>query len=654
MTLQISRRQFLKTIGAGTAGLLTGCQPGTILQADPVVHSRGRPNILWLSCEDMSPNLGCYGDPFAHTPNIDRLAAEGMRYTRVFTVAPVCAPNRSAMITGVAAPTIGSHPMRSGDGSSKEVAFPKLAPDIRCFPEYLREIGYYCTNNVKTDYNFQMPPGVWDDCSNKAHWRNRPKADQPFFAVFNYTGTHESAVRSAPAAFAKWTARLTQADRQDPAKLTLPPYYPDTSEVRRQWANYYELITALDYWVADHLAELSADGLDDETIVFFWSDHGAGLPRAKRWTYDSGTHVPLIVRIPPAHRIAGQGEPGMVVDDLISSLDFSASVLNLAGVPIPSTMQGRPFLGLSLPPKRRYVFTARDRMDERIDMIRAVRDKRYRFIRNFRPDKPYAQFVSYGEQSPIMQALRKAKADGTLPEGAKPFMAEVKPYEELYDCQNDPHELHNLIDDPNQEPVLTRLRGALSDWMETHLDLGFVPESVLADAERNLGSRYALYRGQGGLKAWKRLAQMAALTQPAHLIHTTRFVEGLRDPDPAVRYWAAIGLGNLDDIRPALGAITAALEDPSDSVRVAAAKSLDKLGQTDRAIAVYVAVLNGNQQWSRHEAILALDELGLGARPALDAIQAVENDTRNPYVARVAKHAVKVLEGKESQLLVEP
>jgi uncharacterized sulfatase len=293
-------------------------------------------------------------------------------------------------------------------------------------------------------------------------------------------------------------------------------------------------------------------------------------------------------------------------------------------------------------------------MDERIDMIRAVCDKRYRFIRNFRPDKPYAQFVSYGEQSPIMQALRKAKADGTLPEAAKQFMAEVKPFEELYDSQNDPFEIHNLIDDPLLEPVLTRLRAALSDWMETNLDLGFVPESILADAERNLGSRYALYRGKGGLTAWKRLAQMAALTQPAHLINTTRFVDGLRNPDPAVRYWAAIGLGNLDDVRPALNPIAAALEDPSDSVRVAAARSLYKLGQTDRAIAVYVAVLNGNQQWARHEAILALDELGLAARPVLDAIKAVENDTGNPYVARVAKHAIKILEGKESELQVDP
>lgn len=649
MPIQTSRREFLALCGLGAAGLIAeGCQKEKLeIRPDPVVPAKTRPNILWLSCEDMSPNLGCYGDKFAHTPTIDQLASEGMRYTNVFTAAPVCAPNRSAVITGVFAPTLGSHPMRSGGEGSKLLAYPKLPDEIRCFSEYLRTTGYFCTNNVKTDYNFQMPDASWDQCNAKAHWRNRPKADQPFFAVFNYTGTHESAVRAGADQFAKWTARLTPEDRQDPAKLELPPYYPDTPEVRRQLANYYELITALDYWVADHLAELEADGLAEDTIVFFWSDHGAGIPRCKRWVYDSGTHVPLIVRIPTTYRYPGQGVPGTVVDDLISSVDFSATTLNLAGVPIPSYLQGRPFLGGSLPVKRQYVYTARDRMDERQDMIRTVRDRRYRYIRNYRPELPYAQHLQYAEQSPIMKALRKSKADGILPEGALSFMADNKPPEELYDTLSDPHEIVNLIDDPKLESVRTRLQAALADWMETGLDLGFVPEPVLAEAERNYGSRYALYRRPGGTRAWKKLANLVPLTWHAHPIHFSAFVDGLRDPDPAFRYWSAVGLSNLEDARPAMDAIHAALLDESHVVRVAAAKALMRLGQKDRAIAEWIALLKSPQEWVAYYAMLELDELGVEARPVIDAVRTARDDKRNPYVTRVADHLLSILEGKE-------
>jgi N-sulfoglucosamine sulfohydrolase len=649
MNNNINRRQFLSLCGLGAAGcVIGGCGPEKLeIRPDPVVPAKTRPNILWLSCEDTSPNLGCYGDRFAHTPTLDRLATEGMRFTNVYTAAPVCAPNRSAVITGVFAPTLGSHPMRSGGEGSKLLAYPKLPDEVRCFSEYLRTAGYYCTNNVKQDYNFETPDASWDDSSNKAHWRNRPKPEQPFFAVFNYLGTHESAIRSSPKEFARWTQRLTPEDRQDPATLELPPYYPDTPEVRRQWANYYELITALDYWVADHLAELEKEGLAEDTIVFFWSDHGVGLPRAKRWVYDSGTHVPLIVRIPTTYRITGQGIPGTVVDDLISSVDFSASTLNLAGVPIPAYLQGRPFLGGNLPGKREYVYTARDRMDERPDMIRAVRDRRYRYIRNYRPELPYAQHLQYAEVSPVMKALRKAKADGSLPEAAKPFMADSKPPEELYDTQKDPYEIHNLIDDPKLEATRVRLQAALSDWMETGLDLGFVPESILAEAERNYGSRYALYRRPNGVRAWKKLANLVPLTWHAHPIHFSTFADGLHDPDAAVRYWSAIGLANSEDARPALDAINAAMLDESGVVRVAAAKALLRLGQKDRAIAEWVALLKSPQEWVAYYAMLELDELGVEARPVIEAVRAARDDKRNPFVTRVGDHLLSVLEGKE-------
>jgi len=346
--------------------------------------SASRPNILWISCEDISPHLGCYGVANAITPTLDALAARGVRYTNAFTVAGVCAPSRSGIITGMYPSTLGSQHMRC------EATLPS---HVRCFPEYLRQAGYCCTNNSKTDYNFTHPPATWDESSPRAHWRKRRKG-QPFFSVFNFTVTHESRILMRGAEYEKQIARLKPNQRQDPARLALPPYYPDTPEVRRDWANVFELITAMDYQAADVLRELEEDGLAGETIVFFWSDHGTGLPRAKRWLYDSGTRVPLIVHIPEKFRTAGEGTPGSVNDELVSFIDLGPTVLNLAGAKVPAQMQGRAFLGANLKPPRQYIYGARDRMDERYDIIRSVRDKRYRYIRNYEPFKPYYQYMN--------------------------------------------------------------------------------------------------------------------------------------------------------------------------------------------------------------------------------------------------------------------
>jgi N-sulfoglucosamine sulfohydrolase len=256
------------------------------------VSAQSRPNILWISAEDISPDLGSYGDGYARTPNLDKLASQGVRFAKAFSVAPVCAPSRSAIITGMYATSIGSHHMRS-----------KAVPPagVKAFPEYLRAAGYYCTNNSKTDYNFEAPPTnappvtVWDESSRNAHWRNRALG-QPFFAVFNLIVTHESQIRTGKEEFAKNTAGLKPEDRHDPTQAVLPPYYPDTPIVRNDWARYYDLITAMDLQAAELLKQLEEDGVAENTIVFFWGDHGRGLPRAKRWLYDSGIHVPLIVR----------------------------------------------------------------------------------------------------------------------------------------------------------------------------------------------------------------------------------------------------------------------------------------------------------------------------------------------------------------------
>lgn len=435
--------------------------PGPTVAAD-------RPNILWISCEDICPDLGCYGDKYAYTPNIDRLAREGVRYTHAFSVSGVCAPSRSAIITGMYPTTIGTHHMRC-----------KAVPPayVKCFTEYLRAAGYYCTNNVKTDYNFDAPVTAWDECNNKAHWRNRA-AGQPFFSVFNLTVTHESQIRCAPEQFARHMQKVAPENRHDPAKAVLPPYYPDTPIVRNDWARYYDLITAMDLQLADLLKQLEDDGLADKTIVFFFGDNGRGLPRAKRWLYDSGMHVPLVIRWPD------QQNAGTICDDLVSFVDFGPTVLSLAGVKVPAHMQGRPFLGEQKAAPRDYIFAARDRMDETYDIIRAVRDKRFKYIRNFKPGRPYAQYIDYMDQMPTMKEMRRLNKEGKLTGAQTIFFLPEKPEEELYDCLNDPHEIRNLAGSPEHRERLVKMRGILEQWMKDTKDLGLIPEEELNERMR--------------------------------------------------------------------------------------------------------------------------------------------------------------------------
>jgi uncharacterized sulfatase len=469
----------------GLATVLAACLGAQAAYGQATAAAPVRPNILWISAEDLSPDLGIYGDAYASTPTLDRLAREGARFTRAFSVAPVCAPSRSSIITGMYPTSIGTMHMRS-----------KGVPPagVKAFTEYLRAAGYYCTNRSKTDYNVEAPPSnrppdtVWDDSSDQAHWRNRPDPTQPFFAVFNITTTHEGQVRLDEAQFAKVTAALDPAARHDPARAQLPPYYPDTPPVRKDWARYYDLISVMDGQVKAILQQLEDDGLADRTIVFFWGDHGRGLPRAKRWVYDSGIHVPLIVRWP------GAIAPGTVVEDMVSLMDLGPTVLSLAGVPVPPHMQGQAFLGPLKPRARQYVVAHRDRMDEAYDMMRAVRDGRYKYIRNFFPGRPYAQHIAYMEEMPTMREWRRTYKDhmnALSPDYGRAlnpvqllFFAPEKPAEELYDIAEDPHEVRNLTTSPEHQAVLARMRQTLDDWRKATGDLGLVPEAELRERMR--------------------------------------------------------------------------------------------------------------------------------------------------------------------------
>lgn len=420
-----------------------------------------RPNIVWIVTEDISPNLGCYGDPDAITPNLDKLASQGVRFNKAFTHAPVCAPTRSGLITGQYPTTIGSHHMRS-----------KLVNPPGLFVDELKKAGYATFWPGKTDFNFDLPKG-WCDTRD---WTKNPDIlpkDKPFFAYINFTVTHESQVRATPQQYSKNTARLTAAQKRDPAKVKLPPYYPDEPEVRRNVANYHNNITAMDYLVGDVLKLLDDRKLTDNTVVIFFGDHGWGMSRGKRWCYDSGTRAPLLVRWP------GVIKPGTVSDELIAFLDITASTVAISGSEIPRRFQGQDFLSEKRAKPRDFVFSGRDRMDETYDRIRSVRSGPYRYIKNFHPELPYAQWINYMDEMPTMKVWRKRAFEGTLNPVQMAFFARTKPAEEFYDLAADPHETRNLIDAPQWAGEVKRHREALADWMKSTKDLGDIPEKEL-------------------------------------------------------------------------------------------------------------------------------------------------------------------------------
>jgi arylsulfatase A-like enzyme len=426
-----------------------------------------RPNILWVSFEDTNPFYGCYGDPVARTPAVDRLASQGTRYPLAFSTAGVCAPARSAVITGMYPISIGTHHMRTSHTNPAVPELPTpysalLPPHVKCFTEYFRAAGWYCTNNSKTDYQFTVPRSAWDECSDDAHWRRRPDPDQPFFAVFNPTETHESG---------HWPGMVDEVTF-DPAQVVVPPTFPDTPKVREALAQMYTQIEIVDRRFGELLDELDEDGLAANTIVVHWSDHGP-LPRGKRWPYDSGIHVPMIVRWP--RRV----EADVVSERLVSTIDLGPTMLSACGLQIPQHLQGRAFLGNEAAPPREYVHASRDRHDSAYDRVRAVRDRRWKYLRHYYPQQPYVSWIPFRNAHPIMQELLRLHALGELDGIPAQFLADSRPSEELYDCEADTHETTNLAADPAHQETLERLRCECDRWLAEVGDLGEIPEAQM-------------------------------------------------------------------------------------------------------------------------------------------------------------------------------
>lgn len=574
--------------------------------------------------------MGCYGDKYASTPNIDRLAAKGMIYTHAWSNAPVCAPARTTIISGLYPPSTGAEHMRS------LVAYPQ---GKAMFPHYLREAGYYCTNQSKTDYNLKDPGATWDASSARAHWKNR-QGNQPFFAVFNSTKSHESQIRTRP-----------HTPIHDPAKVRVPAYHPDTPEVRQDWAQYYDQVSAADADAGERLKELDAAGLAEETIVFYYGDHGSGMPRSKRWPFNSGLHVPLVVYIPEKFKALRPPEyqAGGKSDRLVSFVDLAPTVLSLAGIEPPAWMQGHAFLGQYQAPAQPYVYGFRNRMDERYDLVRSLTNGRYVYVRNYMPHKIYGQYLDYMFQTPTTRVWKRLHDEGRLTPAQDAFWKTKAP-EELYDLQADPDEIHNLAAEPKHQELLATLRQAHRDWEAKIRDVGFLPEGEIHSRSAgtspfDMGHDENAYPFQRVFET----AELASMLAPSAIPALKTALAD--DSDSAVRYWAALGIlmRGGEGVRTAHEELVRALSDSSPYVRIVAAEALGQHGDgidLERSLGV-LADLGDGAKHGYFVNMAALNSLGaLGANKTAPLQKTIRQFTPNASTphARYSSYVPRLLE----------
>ena len=468
-----------------------------LLAACKMTETKKPLNILWLVAEDLSPYyLNAYGDSRAPTPNLDRLAKEGVVYTHNFSVSGVCSPSRATLATGLYPNSFGAQNMRTlnQQAAAREIGiidYQAVPPsEVKMVSEIMRENGYYTTNNPKEDYQYFKSELAWDESSIYAHWRNRPDDETPFFSIFNFSVCHESRMwnfkehtfdgdqfppeRNIKKGNAKIENTNVPLLVPKDLEVKVPPYLPQNEIGENAMRRMYTNIIRMDKGVGKILDQLEEDGLLDQTIVVWYSDHGGPLPRQKRLLYDSGLRVPLIIRYPDGTR-AGERD-----DRLISFVDFPPTLLSMAGIPVPSYMQGQAFEGaFSVKTPRTYIHGHADRFDERVDMIRAVRNKRFKYLKNFHPDRPYYLPVAYREKMEVMQELLRMRDAGTLDEYQAQWFRTSKVEEELFDTENDPHELNNIAGDPAYADVLASLRAECERWIKAIDDKGFIDEVAL-------------------------------------------------------------------------------------------------------------------------------------------------------------------------------
>lgn len=583
-----------------------------LLTLGAVRAAESRPNILWVVNEDHSANYAeGYGDPLAHTPNFARLARGGILFERAYSTSAVCAPTRASIITGMYAPTLGTQHMRS---------VVPMPPWLRFFPAYLRDAGYFTTNCQKMDYNANVLPDTWDENNAKAHWRNR-RPGQPFFSVFNFTESHESSLHKR--------FPLTV----DPAKVRVPAYLPDTETVRTDIAQYYGRVTAADTRIGEILTQLEADGLAEDTIIFYYSDHGGVVARSKRFLYENGTHPALAVYFPKKYQHLAPMGPGSRSSELVNWVDLAPTVLSLAGVKAPEFMQGRAFAGVFRREAPGFTYNFRDRMDSRVDFSRAVTDGRWRYIRNYRPDLPILQRIDYLWRQAAMQQWDELYRAGKLNAVQASFFQPKAP-EELYDCESDPDNVRNLAADPAQRARLEKMRSANRSHLLATRDTGFMPEGMLrelagARSPSEVGSddqRYPLTEV---------IDLVDALQLAGEKDKAGRVARALKSPAPALRYWAIVGV--LGSRLASDTQLRDRLKDTNISVRVAAAFELAKRGVDTPVAPVFAEAMTEDQVPAmRLEALNwlgGLPRLPAGLQSALEGV--AKQKIAGPYDAYI-------------------
>lgn len=538
-----------------------------IIAAPALLKAAERPNIVWISAEDHGPHLGSYGDTYATTPNLDAFAQTALRYTKASSNAPVCAPARTTIISGMYPPSLGAHNMRSRVPSPSYLKF---------FPVYLRDAGYYTTNQWKEDYNLETDDKGWSESSDTAHWKNRTNPEQPFFAVFNYTGTHESKIRNE-----------NKNPHHDPALAPIPPYHPDIPEVRKDWAQYYDRLSELDTYFQERLDEIEAAGLADDTIVIFWSDHGSGMPRGKRYPGWSGLHVAMIAHVPEKfqHLAPSDYLPGGTSDRLVSFVDLAPTTLALAGIELPEYFHGKAFLGPNLSPDPSHSFGFKGRMDERIDECRTVTDGRYVYIRNYYPHLPHGQFLWYQQQTQTTSKWYQLFKDGKLNDVQSAFWR-PHPAEELFDLENDPHETVNLAKSPQHKAILQALRDQLAKHQSRTRDLSFLPEPIY---------RKTILAGESPAETY------------AHYFEPNS--NRLKRENVSVsKYWKLVNLLSANDkkIQAALPRAIAATKDKEPTVAVVAAELVALHSKDADARARALDILVAYSRHPENELILSL------------------------------------------------
>lgn len=557
-----------------------------------------RPNILWLTSEDNSPYLGCYGDAQARTPHLDRLAVAGVRYRNAFSSSPVCSVARSTLISMHNATTLGLHNHRSS------VAIP---PQFKPYPAFFRAAGYYCTNWTKTDYNvaaWKQAAPLWDDLSKNAHYRNR-RPGQPFFAVFNSMTSHEGQLTDQVYARRRKAGEYPPERVVAPEKIVLPPYHPDTPVIREDWSRYYDNLYAMDAEIGARLAELDASGEADNTIVFYYADHGGALARGKRDMHDSGTRVPLIIRFGKNFAHLAPVAAGGWVDQPVAFVDFAVTAMNLCGIKPPDHSEGKAFLGPDPAPPRAHVYLFRGRMDERYDTARAIRSERYAYIRHFSPHRSYGQQYDYAWRVQHNSASWFAEFTAGRCNAAQASYWLPKPSEELYEIAKDPYQIHNLAADPAYAPVLAAMRSTLlADFRASH-DTGLVPEGMQAQLVD--GKTLYEYVRSSAYPAEQVLATACAATT-RDIADLPTLVAAMEDAHPVVRYWGAQGCLVLGAAaKAAEPALRLRLTDAVLSVRIAAAEALAHMGAAAEALPVLEAALASSDHYEQLEAANAIE-----------------------------------------------